>query len=207
MQTAPPLASRILHTERTWLAVSWQGVNDLSARPSGTGPNSNLVLTTGVQAQQTIILNTLGDLTNRENRFAYSRFANDFYNSATGAFAPDGIPDDFNVDNVPDVYPTFYPNVFNTSLINAPITRCRTQITVVPLLAFPYVFPGACCTPECERGAPGEGRDQLADSRRAGEPPGPVSVYVAKPSLFYLQNLNHNPLDVGDNSDRFLQPT
>ena len=30
------------------------------------------------QASQTIVLNSLGDLTNRENRFAYSRFANDF---------------------------------------------------------------------------------------------------------------------------------
>ena len=84
--------------------TSWQGVNDLSARPNGTGPNSNsapdgnkpVALTLGTQALQTIVLNTLGDLTNRENRFAYSRFANDFVNLVAGTSTPDGIADDNN---------------------------------------------------------------------------------------------------------------
>ena len=48
--------------------VSWQGLNDLSARPAASGERA-----------APIVLNTLGDLTNRENRFAYSRFANDFW--------------------------------------------------------------------------------------------------------------------------------
>ena len=39
------------------VSTSWQGVNDLSARPAKGGVS-------------TIVLNTLGDLTNRENRFA-----------------------------------------------------------------------------------------------------------------------------------------
>ena len=59
------------------LAVSWQGMNDLSAHPAPTGPDPNALNT-----HNSIILNTLGDLTNRENRFAYQRFANDFQNLA-----------------------------------------------------------------------------------------------------------------------------
>jgi hypothetical protein len=50
-------------------AVSWQGVNDFSARPSARG------------AQQ-IVLNSLGDLTNRENRAFYPRFSDDYLTPA-----------------------------------------------------------------------------------------------------------------------------
>ena len=50
--------------------VSWQGVNDLSAQaPTGRR---------GQPRPATIVLNTLGDLTNRENRAFMPRFANDF---------------------------------------------------------------------------------------------------------------------------------
>ena len=53
--------------------VSWQAVNDLSAHPA----------TTGAPYQgNSVILNALGDLTNRENRFAYQRFSSDFQNLA-----------------------------------------------------------------------------------------------------------------------------
>ena len=52
--------------------MSWQGVNDLSARPAATGPSTTALAQStanqaGIQASQTIVLNTLGDLTNREN--------------------------------------------------------------------------------------------------------------------------------------------
>ena len=82
---------------RTGNQVSWQAVNDLSAHPA----------TTGAPYQgNSVILNALGDLTNRENRFAYQRFSSDFQNLA-GALVPggDGLSDDLNGDNVPDYYP------------------------------------------------------------------------------------------------------
>ena len=109
-------------------AVSWQGVNDLSARPSATGPSPSAG-TTAQQASQTIQLNTLGDLTNREKRFAYPRNATDFATNANGYPAsggPDGIPDDVNGDNVPDLYPSLYPGAFNP--INAAGLDFRSAI-------------------------------------------------------------------------------
>src|SRR5271157_1894978 len=48
--------------------VSWQAVNDISAHPAPRG----------LATTNSVILNTLGDLTNRENRWAYQRFADDF---------------------------------------------------------------------------------------------------------------------------------
>ena len=47
--------------------MSWQGVNDLSAHPADRAERERHDHWPG---QQTIVLNTLGDLTNRENRFA-----------------------------------------------------------------------------------------------------------------------------------------
>ena len=63
-------------------ATSWLGVNDLSAHPAPSG-------NTTINGGQTIVLNTLGMLTNRENRAFAPRFANDFWdmtqNFPTGA--------------------------------------------------------------------------------------------------------------------------
>ena len=76
-------------------------ISRLIRRPTGAPYHGN-----------SVILNTLGDLTNRENRFAYQRFSSDFQNLA-GALVPggDGLSDDLNGDNVPDYYPTLYPTV------------------------------------------------------------------------------------------------
>lgn len=113
--------------------VSWLGVHDLSAHPSATkSPNA------------TPLPNTLGDLTNRENRFASPRFRNDYYPLAIPGFsAGDGIPDDNNLDGIPDSYPTLYPNVFNTSLglVHEPATPKRVGYTY-DTMPFPYLFPG-----------------------------------------------------------------
>ncbi|MBV8269459.1 MAG: prepilin-type N-terminal cleavage/methylation domain-containing protein, partial [Planctomycetaceae bacterium] len=54
--------------------ASWQGMNDLSARPS-FNPNS----------PNTPVLNTLGDLTNRHNRAFYPRFTDDYLTGGTNA--------------------------------------------------------------------------------------------------------------------------
>lgn len=176
--------------------ISWQGVNDLSARPlsrgSGLPPNNS-----------TIVLNTLGDLTNRENRFASPRFSDDFLTlgppsvaggGATWSAGPDGLYDDTNDDNLPDLYPTLYPGVFNTGLIFAP--NYQANNSAINLLAFPFIYPGAYSEPQ-----------NLANGYQLGwiHSPNPQVfvnnngvTYDNNPSV-YLQYLNHNPLDLGDN--------
>ena len=161
--------------------VSWQGVNDLSARPAGTGTGG-------------ILLNTLGDLTNRENRFAYQRFANDYIVNATGAAGPDGIPDDANADGVADFYPTVY---FGNPWVYAPnyATPASGNLST---MAFPFVFPAAYTTPETV----GQGLGRIHSPTPAvniGSPAAPVAATYETNTLAYLNGLNHNPLDIGDN--------
>jgi type II secretory pathway component PulJ len=117
-------------------APSWQGVNDLSAHPSPTRLTSTVP-----------ILNTLGDLTDRENRAFSPRFFNDNW-GATAADPPDGVVDDLNAgggNGVPDYYPTLYPNAVNglTNEVAAP-ARPRGNYGLMP---FPYIFPGAYSKP------------------------------------------------------------
>ncbi len=179
------------------VAVSWQGVNDLSAHPATTGPNSNANTPASVFAAQTIVLNTLSSLTNRENRFAAPRFADDFWNLVTAAFTPDGYSDDINGDKVPDFYPSLYPNVFNTGLVTAPN---YTVSAPAALLAFPYIFPGAYTHPQI----------LSADQYGWIHSPSPYANVIPpfgtnaaqtfeQNPIGYLQCLNHNPLDLADN--------
>jgi len=185
------------------LQVSWQGVNDLSAHPAPSGQPT-------VNAPDSVILNTLGDLTNRENRFAYPRFGNDFLDlTGSGAPNPDGLVDDFNRDNVPDYYPTLYPGVFNPInlgnrlIFEPPFANANLNRPNAALLAFPYVFPGAYS------------RAQILSTNEFGwiHSPNPqVNVGTAfapvavtyegnanGTTLDYLRSINHNPLDAGDN--------
>ena len=107
------------------LSVSWQGMNDLSARPS----------TTFRPATSAPILNTLSDLTNRENRAFHPRFFNDTYGN--------GLPDDQNRDGIPDYYPTLYPQVFdaNPPLINEVPLQVPSRSS--NLMPFPYMYQWA----------------------------------------------------------------
>jgi hypothetical protein len=213
--TSVPFTPSLFHGG---VQVSWQGVNDLSARPAASGPNSNSGnLTNGSQALQTIVLNTLGDLTNRENRFAYSRFANDFMaigvanGGVTYTNIPDGIPDDVNSDNVPDYYPTLYPRILPSANNAGGSGPPANQLVFEPnygnftrgfanLLGFPFVFPGAYSVAQ---------QLQL-DQYGWIHAPAPSALFPQANGtcegvtfdgspLTYLQNLNHNPLDVGDN--------
>ncbi len=186
--------------------VSWQGVNDFSAHPAATGPNTNVSATASAFAAQTVMLNSLSSLTNRENRFAAPRFSDDFYNIVTASYAgPDGYSDDFNGDKVPDLYPSLYPNLFtflNTStalpqLIFAPNYSISAA---TPSLAFPYIFPGAYTQPQM----------LTADQYGWIHSPSPYAnviqadgfgqgVNFESNPIGYLQSLNHNPLDLADN--------
>jgi len=170
------------------IPVSWQSMNDLSAHPAPRG----------VPTTNSVILNTLSDLTNRENRFAYQRFADDFTDVAgTPGSGPDGLAEDLNGDNVPDYYPSLYPGVFGAA---APLIFEAAFTGNVPssrgLMAFPFVYPGAYSRP------------QFLNNFDAGwiHSPEPIVVdannnpyqYDLAP-LPYLQNLNHNPIQGGDN--------
>jgi type II secretory pathway component PulJ len=156
--------------------TSWLGVNDLSACPSPRGPSAPP------------ILNTLGDLTNREKRAFSPRFSDDYDQN--------GVPDDYNFsaalgnsvsgDGVPDYYPTLYPGVFNltnpltgTLLINtAGLNYPVTGINSTAFFAFPYIFPGAYSQPE----------PVALNSNRGW-------IHSLDPSG---NTFNHLPLDVGD---------
>ena len=178
--------------------LSWQGVNDLSARPGANG-NSG----------QPIVLNTLGDLTNRENRFAYQRFVNDLQD-LTGAIhlGGDGLADDYNGDNVPDYYTTLYPQALNpVNAANAnqlvfepgyPVQR-RALIANPGVLAFPYVFPGAYSIPQVISNDTYGWIHSPEPQVAVGPTPVPFEGSTPYTTLDYLSNLNHNPIDLGDN--------
>jgi type II secretory pathway pseudopilin PulG len=181
------------------LTVSWQGVNDLSARPAASGASFNF---------NSVVLNTLGDLTNRENRFAAPRFAND-YQDLSGAVVPggDGLADDVNGDNVPDYYNSLYTGAFTNAwgtsgqLIFEPNNGIYTPRPALGMLAFPYVFPAAYSRPQ-QLGTPANPLYNYGWIHS----PNPVVLTAAgatlqydQSPLAYLQNINHNPLDVGDN--------
>jgi type II secretory pathway component PulJ len=106
------------------LPVSWQAMNTISARPSPFGTSS------------APIPNTLGDLTNRENRFARPRFSSD-YTSGPANSPPDGLPDDTNGDGIPDYYPSLYPTLPQVNEFPAAI-----RVTTVERMPFPYLFSG-----------------------------------------------------------------
>jgi hypothetical protein len=172
--------------------ISWQGVNDLSASP----------ISRGQATTNAIHLNTLGDLTNREKRPFYQKFSDDFLNSA-GAADPDGLADDLNGDNVPDLYPTLYggpaAGVYNplNSLNGNRLVYMSTifRPTTWGMLGFPYVFPGAYSHPQVlsttAYGWIHSPQPQVAVNNAA--------VTFDENPLVYLNNINHNPMDVGDN--------
>ena len=176
--------------------VSWQGVNDLSAHPNPVG-NS---------LAKPVVLNTLGDLTNRENRYGNMRFSSDFVTNVYGTTNPvappaEGKPDDENGDTVPDFYPTLYAALFDGTSVPAssvaslvtepnhwPNGRSRNAATGSPAtvdqMAFPYVYPGMY---------------SVADKSTAANV-GPIHTPDATLNQLAaadLKLLNHNPLDVG----------
>lgn len=145
------------------IPVGWLGVNDISAHPND-GPNTQTV------AQLTPVPNDLGDLTNRENRFARQRFARDLFDAVgfaggapTFSGGRDGTPDDLNANLIPDYYPTLTstqvaawvagntataggtPTLINDHVIQGPpLNRNFRFAAATPndLYAFPFVFPG-----------------------------------------------------------------
>jgi len=177
------------------IATSWQGMNDLSAHPSVTANSIN-----------PIILNSLGSLTNRENRYASPRFSSDYWNTTLNAAGSDGLPDDLNGDGINDLYPSLYPYLaatgYNTGLLNDwdpsglsgytppsrfPFSGKGTQPDYF-LFAFPYVFPNMYSKPDPNSVANGQGWIHSIDPDTA----------KSQTYLNSLLTLNHSPLDLGD---------
>jgi type II secretory pathway pseudopilin PulG len=204
--------------------VSWQGVNDISARPiPRTGAYNMANAPAGSTGPRTIMLNTLGDLTNRENRFASPRFSDDFVEltfnptpppNALFLTGPDGIADDQNSDNVPDCYPTLYPGSVPGFLAgNAPQDQNGNQIQLIyePLygsvprpalgfMAFPFVFPGAYSVPQILSNYAFGWIHSPSPYANVPQGNGNCQAYKFEDNpLAYLQSINHNPLDIGDN--------
>ena len=176
--------------------ASWLGMNDISARPHVSGSNGN--------RPAVPTPNSLGHLTNRENRAFHPRFVDDFGRPGDAA-SPDGIPDDFNLDNIPDYYPTLYtdgsgynqtvadslgnpitigwaPNIqvnecktYNNGVINIPRVEQGTARSR-DVYAFPFIYPGMYSVPV------------------------PSTVGSNVGWLHHLGSyFDHSPLEIGDN--------
>lgn len=157
--------------------LSWQGGNDVSVRAPAFG-------TTVPTA------NTLGDLTNRENRSFRPRFSNDHYTPGSPPTeSPDGVADDVSgpagavPDGVPDYWPTLNPGAFAAGYVRRPVMSADSSET----LAFPYIFP-----PRYSRSADSPNRTGPY-ANPAGIHGGPI-VAFGPPRVY-----NHSPLDLGDN--------
>ncbi|HEX8202239.1 MAG TPA: hypothetical protein VF590_17310, partial [Isosphaeraceae bacterium] len=164
----------------TLAGLSWQGSNDVSARPAplggGLGP----------------VFNALGDLTNRENRAFRPRFSNDYltFNAATSTWTtgPDGVPDDRNGNGIPDYYPTLYANM-NSALLNDLPAFTRTPAPTLNSLPFPFLFPNAYSAPD-----PNTQNFGWIHSLDTSLNPAAVNTVNGLANTY-----NHAPLDVGDN--------
>jgi len=178
--------------------TSWLGVHDLSAHPETTGGDP----TDGpTDTFTSVVLNTLGDLTNRENRAFYQRFSSDFQLLRNADIGADGLDDDANADNVPDYYPTLYPGVL------APLNAAGQLLFefVAPLrpaigvMAFPFVFPGAYSRPQLLDDGTAPYGWIHSPNPLAFDPVTSLNVAFNTDPLGYLNLINHNPIDLGDN--------
>jgi prepilin-type N-terminal cleavage/methylation domain-containing protein len=191
--TADPFTPTALGNPMTlWsgaFPISWQGVNDLSARPQSRGLGN-----------PTIVLNTLGDLSNRENRFAAPRFADDYFDLA-GNPGIDGLADDLNDDNINDSYPSLYLGLVNGGATNQLIWEPRfpnvPRVKSFATMAFPYIFPGAYSQPQTVSNNNWQ-LGWIHSPMPAANVGNSAVNYDSNPAV-YLQNLNHNPVDIGDN--------
>ena len=161
---------------QVFYTTSWQGMNDISARPAPHG--SNVVP----------VPNSLGELTNRQWRFARPRFTDDYLDNLSGSALPDGIPDDLNGNGAADYYPTLYPYILNTNLINDP-SNIQLRAPTHDRLPFPFMYPGAFSVPDTNRLGYGVGYGWM----HSPDPHGLMLNPAGLPTMF-----NHGPLDVGD---------
>ena len=182
--------------------LGWQGVNDISARPLGVGVISTL---------PSMVANTLGDLTNRENRYGLPRFTPDLVTHGTpAAIGPDGITDDENDngqaapnqafvgDTVPDYYQTLYPKVFTAVPQRVFEINSQRAFASYDALAFPFIFPGAYTNPDPFSANNGLGWIHSLNPDWKNMPVATLGTPNSAGTANTLYNINHNPIDVGD---------
>ena len=190
-------------------SVTWQGLNDVSAHPNPVGAGT---------AMPIVLLNTLGDLSNRENRAFSPRFCSDFltyfpnlYVTLASVSRPsDGVPDDVNYytggggsviapDGIPDCHPVLNPStVFGANvqfgstvpLLNEPpnLLADRTATSGAP----PYdIYPFPYIYPH-SYSVPDPFTLQYGwiHTPNPGQNPTTLAGAIV---------MNHNPLDTGDN--------
>lgn len=151
------------------LANSWQGANDVSARPPVLLPPPLGTPPPPFPPPPVIpIPNTLGDLTDRQNRFARPRFDPDQN--------LDGYPDDTNGDGVADYYPTLYPGCVNVFDSNPSVP---TRIASYDVQPFPFLYPGMYTK-------------AYSSATPTFPPISPTGAY------HFTGVANHNPLEEGD---------
>ncbi len=207
VQTTFSAANQFFASAFGTIPVGWQGVNDLSAHPAAESNSS-----TGT----TILLNTLGDLTNRQNRYAGLRFIDDFVQAGTaagtGGFSPDGVFDDQNNDTVPDYYPSLYPNMLALAAGGTGRSYLNTTFGAITetwpggfnsqtgrpnasasSMGFPYIYPYAYSRPD---------KNTVTGSNAGGwiHTPNPNEIVGSGGVtwLSMLNALNHNPVASGD---------
>lgn len=206
--------------------ASWHALNDISARPSEfptaiVAPNpyfpslvdSSSVPLARLNASMTYRpqFNSLGDLTDRQNRAFNPRHARDHLraNTTSPLFAddlPDGDEDDnaFGIDGVQDYYPTLYPGAFtNTNLGGQVYPTIAIGSKPVPpgtvdRFQFPYVYTNDYSKPDPTTfsATVNYGRTHSLDpslnpSTNASNP--------AEVQPFYPRIFNHAPVAIGDN--------
>ena len=127
--------------------VGFHAMNDLSVRPRKFDGSVLAGLLSYMPTP-----NSLSDLTDRQNRAFNPTWANDYINNGTGTTVPDGLPDDSNLDGVPDYVPTLYPAALGTGLVHEFDASGNPAVTPrfnsLDTLAFPYIFPGAFSVPD-----------------------------------------------------------
>ncbi len=142
-------------------------------------------------------LNSLGDLTDRHNRAFNPRHVDDYFNGARAPL-PDGLPDDFNTDDIPDFYPTLYPGAFTNPnpygqvlLAPDPVTGNLPPVAAARTfdqMGFPYVYPNGYSQPDPNTLASYGAIHSLDPSIN------PTTATTA----YYPRVYNHGPLDLGD---------
>lgn len=168
--------------------VGWQGANDISVHAPAPG-------------SYVPVPNTLGDLTNRENRSFRPGFSNDYVtvtHNGDGTYTisngPDGVADDLEYNGSGNGVPDYYPTHFTDAAATFPRNRNADTYSDAGWTAlhnpdthgFPYVFPGAYSYPNPSTGYAGIAR-------------GPHLGPWVKAAADADWRLNHSPLDLGDN--------
>lgn len=227
--------------------VGWQALNDISMRPSdkisfpiplrptALPPSGQQVfdtylpinsILTKFESEVRPIANTLGDLTNRQNRAFKPRFTNDYFTQIQNAGVivsilpvPDGLPDDFvgapmefsgsYRNEIDDYTAASYPNLINNMRTITPFGVALNEAMTPPsfayfpagvgqmdVLGFPFVYPHSY-----SRFGTGE-LAQLSNIPAYGAIHGLAlegpqrKLAAGDPWQPYW---NHNPLDQGDN--------